>query len=311
MCRILEPGWNWVWPIIEGPRNFVWSKTHIDEFGHVKDVQMTLQKVDLRESVFNFKHQVVYTRDTVQVRANAVMYYSVVNVRQAIYEVEDLTSAVQNVSQTQLKEVFGTLSLVEALSSQTMINVHMQRNFSSTFQQWGLQVHRIELIDLTPDERSQTATYMKQQMKAERQRRAEFLEAEGLKSARRLRSEGVKMTKTILGVAEQESKRKVSEGQATATVEKSRAEKAALQAVATAMEEEGTDYVDFVLSQWYNDTLRSVVSKSFKRTVYMPYEASSISGLVGKLHHVFGRNRVPEPLPPVDEGHEEHDRDLD
>ena len=71
-------------------------------------------------------------------------------VAQAIYEVEDLQTAISNVAQTQLKEVFGGMSFTHALESQEIINNHMQRSFAKTFVKWGIHVHRIELQDLRP-----------------------------------------------------------------------------------------------------------------------------------------------------------------
>lgn len=69
---------------------------------------------------------------------------------QAIYEVEDLQTAISNVAQTQLKDVFGKMSFTHALESQEIINTHMQRSFAKTFIKWGINVHRIELQDLRP-----------------------------------------------------------------------------------------------------------------------------------------------------------------
>lgn len=77
------------------------------------------------------------------------------------------------------------------------------------FSSWGLEVFRIELLDLKPLENSETAVAMKEQMKAERERRAEFIEAEGNKTATRLVSEGQKLKLTNVGVAKQEAIRKV------------------------------------------------------------------------------------------------------
>jgi regulator of protease activity HflC (stomatin/prohibitin superfamily) len=89
---------------------------------------------------------------------------------------------------------------------------------SQTYEKWGIHVERIELQDLRPKATSGTANAMKKQMIAERSRRSEFIMAEGNKAAMRLKSEGVKIVKANLGVAEQEATRKRSEGDATAKV---------------------------------------------------------------------------------------------
>ena len=136
------------------------------------------------------------------------MYYRIKDVHKAVYQVDDLTAAVQNVAQAQLKDVFGYKTMSAALQGQKAVNEHLQTLFAKEFADWGLEVYRIELLDLSPLAHSQTATAMKEQMKAERERRAEFIEAEGNKTATRLRSEGEKLRKTNLGVAEQEATRK-------------------------------------------------------------------------------------------------------
>lgn len=190
----------------------LWARVRVRgcaDRGAIVDTVETISCVDLRESIFNFKRQEVYTKDTVQVEVNAVMYHRIMDVKRAIYEVDDIVNAVQGVAQTQLKEVFGSMSLAEALSSQKAINEHMQRNFAPVFAAWGLEVLRIELLDLKPVDGSDTATSMKQQMKAERMRRAQFIEAEGKKAAMRLESEGVKRVLVNKGVAEQEATRRM------------------------------------------------------------------------------------------------------
>ena len=137
-------------PFIEQPRSFTWRKTYINVQGKVMDKTTTDFRIDLRESVFNFVRQQVYTKDTVLVDVNALMYYSIGDVRKAIYEVEDLQGAISNVAQTQLKDVFGGMTFTHALESQEVINSHMRRTFAKVFIKWGINVHRIELQDLRP-----------------------------------------------------------------------------------------------------------------------------------------------------------------
>lgn len=287
--RILAPGWHCVVPCVEAPRNFSWRRTSINQ-GQLRDEIINDYRVDLRESVFNFLPQEVYTRDTVMLQVNCVMYYSIQDVRKAIYEVEDLTTAVSNTAQTQLKEVFGGMTFQEALCSQESINLHMKRNFGATFEGWGLKVHRIELQDMTP--KGATSMSMKAQMIAERRRRAEFIRAEGNKAAVRLVSEGEKMARINMGVATQEATRKRSEGSAQAQVEVARAEKAALDAVADAIVADNCSQTEYMIGQRYNQLLQQVASASASGTrfIYLPYEASHIGGVVSSLPKVYGRD---------------------
>lgn len=295
--RVLSPGWNIVLPLIESPRVFSWRKTYVNINGKIVDENINLTRIDLRESVFNFVPYEVYTKDTVRVKVNCVMYYSIADVRKAIYEVDDLTTAVSNTAQTQLKEVFGAMTFSEALVSKDYINNHMKRNFGSTFEGWGLTVERIELQDMTP--LGATSDAMKKQMVAERNRRAEFITAEGTKAAMRLQSEGSKLKSINLGVAEQEATRKRSEGRATAQVEVARAEKASLDAVADAISADHCSQTEFMLAQRFNELFRTIVNVnegSCRKKIYLPYEARSIAGLIKHLPSVYGRN-APRAVP--------------
>lgn len=125
----------------------------------------------------------------------------------------------------------------------------LQIGVSQTYEKWGLCVERMELQDLRPKATSNTATAMKKQMIAERSRRREFIVAEGDKAAMRLRSEGQKIVKANMGVAEQEATRKRSEGAAAAKVEMARAEKISLDAIAESVEAEGCSQTDFMISK--------------------------------------------------------------
>ena len=89
----------------------------------------TEYRVDLRENIFDFQTQEVYTKDTILLDVNSIMYYRIVDVCKAVYEVDDLPNAIMNVAQTQLKEVFGSMTFQECMTSQDQINEY---EFSST-----------------------------------------------------------------------------------------------------------------------------------------------------------------------------------
>jgi regulator of protease activity HflC (stomatin/prohibitin superfamily) len=164
--RILNPGINCLVPFLDSPKQFQWNKTTVDRRGNVISKQETLTRLDLRETVFNFPPQPVYTVDTVQMRVswavltrcrclvpnrlypnsmlgaglrvcglqlqvNAVMYYRIKDVQKAVYQVDDLTAAVQNVAQAQLKDVFGSKTMSAALQGQKAVNDYLQRMFAS------------------------------------------------------------------------------------------------------------------------------------------------------------------------------------
>ena len=109
--RTLTSGLNFVVPIIER--------------GEIVDTSTSDYRIDLRECVFDFMPQEVYTKDTILLDVSSIMYYSIVDVKKAIYEVDDLQNAIVNVAQTQLKEVFGRMTFQECMTSQDQINEWM------------------------------------------------------------------------------------------------------------------------------------------------------------------------------------------
>jgi len=196
--RVLKPGMNFIMPLADAPRTFTWRKVYIDAGKQMRDETITNYRIDLRESLFQFLRIEVYSKDTVLLDVSAVMFYRVVDVRRAIYDVQDLAQAVSDTAQSQLKRIFGGLTFAEAMQSQATINALMRTGVRDTYEKWGLQVERIELQDLRPKATSDTANAMKRQMIAERNRRSEFIHAEGNKAAMKLKSEGLKIVKANL-----------------------------------------------------------------------------------------------------------------
>jgi regulator of protease activity HflC (stomatin/prohibitin superfamily) len=279
---VLKSGWNWLVPFVDRPREFVWQYTKIGLSGVVTDETRTSYRIDLREAVYHFLPMEVYTKDTILLDVSALMYYRIVDVRKAIYEVDDLQSALSNTAQTQLKEVFGSMSFHEALQCQQQINDHLVKEFGKLFEGWGIEVLRMELLDLTPNRNERGTTQaMKKQMMAERERRGEFIKSEGQKAALNLRAEGTKKVAQTMGVAEQEALRKRSEGKATATIELANAEKSALETLGAAVRSDGISQTEYFISKRYLELFGSMVASVERRTVYVPYDARNISGLLG------------------------------
>jgi len=285
--RVLNSGLNWGIPFLDSPRSFTWRKTYIDAQGRIRDDSETLYRIDLRENVFNFTRQEVYTKDTILLDVNSLMYYRIVDMKKAIYEIDDLQSAIINVAQTQLKEVFGSMTFSQAMESQELINRHMMTAFGPRFYSWGIKVERMELLDMTP---KQGVTYqaMKKQMVAERYRRSDFILAEGKKTAMNLVAEGSKRVELNLGIAEQECSRKRSEGLRDAQIEMAHAESRSLEVIAKATSKEDCSQSEYMIAQKYLDLFREMGRKVDWKVIYLPYQVSHISGIVKDLPEKYG-----------------------
>ncbi|KAF2075035.1 hypothetical protein CYY_003645 [Polysphondylium violaceum] len=275
--KVLDSGINFVIPIIDSPRQFTWRKTFINSAGTVSDEIKTSTRIDLRESVFNFLKQEFYTKDTVLLDVHALMYFRIYDIKKAIYEVDDLQGALSNTAQTQLKEVFGNMSFTEALESQSQINDHLVQEFSKLFSQWGIVVERMELLDLSP--KSSISEAMKKQMVAERKRRGDFIQSEGEKAAMNLLAEGKKVESINIGIARQESTRKVSEGTSAASIELAQAESTALEQMTNVLVEEGKEnsQTNYMISLKYLDSFDGQLNV---QSLYMPYKIDGIQSIV-------------------------------
>merc|ERR1719399_645354 len=254
------------------------------------DENIVTQRVDKRETIFNFLPQELFTRDTVIIEVNALMYYKIKDVQLAVYEVDDLLGALSNTAQTQLKEIFGNMTFSQALLSQKQINDHLAGEFSRIFATWGIEVQRMELLGLAPN--ASTLATMKKQMVAERTRRGEFVRSEGKKAAAKLTAEGSKVVQINIGLADQESLRKRSEGDAGARVELASAESQALEILGTTIQSDGGSNVDYMIAQKFMKVVGDMESTPDK-VLYLPYLAVGMDGAVGSLKHAYGTGANP------------------
>lgn len=135
---------------------------------------------------------------------------------------------------------------------------------------------------------------MKTQMIAERERRGQFIEAEGKKTALRIRSEGTKVVKQNNGLAEQESTRKISEGNAQGRIELARAESQSLELVKSALQSNSGSQAQYMLAMRYLELLNGIGYGSGNKTIYLPYEANALNGSISGLNKLYGKDRVFE-----------------
>ena len=150
---------------------------------------------------------------------------------------------------------------------------------------WGVKVNRVELQDITPPESVRVA--MEKQMQAERNRRAEILNAEGEKQSLILRSEGEKASRINEAEARKQSDILRAEGEAQAIILNAQAEADAIRRVAEAVSAGKTDPASYMLAMKYIDTLREMTSGKDNKTVYIPYEASSVLSSLGSIRSLF------------------------
>ncbi len=282
--RILEPGLNLIIPIIDSARPIAWRKVIRTAGGDTFPMSSYVQRIDLRESVFDFPRQNVITKDNVTISINALLYFQVIDPKSAIYEIENLPEAIEKLTQTTLRNVIGEMDLDSTLVSRDTINEKLRTILDEATNKWGVKVNRVELQDIIPPKEIQNS--MEKQMKAERDRRAAILEAEGLKRAAILESEGIRESQIQKAEGEKEAAILVAEGNAQARAREAQGEALAIKTVIEAIANKGQPD-KYLIAMKYLDTLKTITAGKDNKIIYMPYEATGILSSVDGIKEMF------------------------
>jgi regulator of protease activity HflC (stomatin/prohibitin superfamily) len=171
--------------------------------------------VDMREQVVTFQPQPVITQDNVTISIDTVFYFTITDPFRSTYEVANLLLAVEQLTITTLRNVIGSLSLEEALTSRDKINSDLRIVLDEATERWGIRVNRIELKSIDPPGTIQEA--MEKQMRAERDKRASILQAEGAKQSAILRAEGEREAQVLTAQGQKDANILRAQGEAEAT----------------------------------------------------------------------------------------------
>ena len=251
--RTLDPGLHLLVPIID-------------------NVKAT---IDMREQVVTFPPQPVITRDNVTVSIDSVLYYTVTDPVRATYQVAQLISAVEQLTITTMRNVIGSLTLDEALTSRDKINADLRIVLDEATEAWGIRVGRIEVKAIDPPMSIQEA--MEKQMRAERDKRAAVLNAEGSKQSQILTAEGEKQAAILRAEAQQQSNILTAEGEKQAQILRADGESQAIQMVFHAIHE-GRPTNDLLAYQYLKETLPKVADGQAMKLMIVPAEAQAVLG---------------------------------
>ncbi|MCC5420494.1 SPFH domain-containing protein [Clostridium perfringens] len=273
--KILEPGWPLVIPFADFVR----------------------KKISTKQQILDIPPQYVITKDNVKIEIDNVIFYKVLNAKDAVYNIEDFKSGIVYSTITNMRNIVGNMSLDEVLSGRDKINLELLTIIDSITDAYGIKILSVEIKNIIPPAEIQDA--MEKQMKAERDKRATILQAEGLKQSEIARAEAEKQAKILRAEAEKEanirhaeglkeSQLLEAEGKARAIEEVSKAEAAAIERINTSIIESGTNEVVIALKQV--EALKEMAANPANKLI-LPNEAVSSLGSIAAIADILKENK--------------------
>jgi len=237
--------------------------------------------VDLREQVVTFSPQPVITEDNLVVQIDTVLYFTITDPKAVTYEVANPLQAIEQLTITTLRNVIGGLNLEQVLTSRDNVNTDLRVVLDEATGRWGIRINRVEIKSVEPPANIQEA--MEKQMRAERDRRAAILTAEGFKQSQILTAEGEKQSAVLK-----------AEGARQAAILRSEGEAQAIATVFEAIHEGRPDRE--LLSYQYLQMLPQLAQGEANKVFVIPSEFSqALSGLGGALGRAAGAGTGAAP----------------
>ena len=265
----------------------------VDRVGH---------KINMMEQVLDIPGQEIITKDNAMVGVDAVVFFQVLDAGKAAYEVSGLQNAIMALTTTNLRTVMGSMDLDETLSQRDDINAKLLSVVDHATSPWGIKITRVEIKDIRPP--IDISEAMARQMKAERLKRAEILEAEGDRASAILRAEGQKQSRIL----EAEGRKESAFRDAEARERQAMAEAEATRVVSEAIASSGTQALNYFVAQKYVEAVSDFATSPNAKTILFPVEATQLIGTLGGIGELVRdavtppagtvKTDVPPPQPP-------------
>ena len=267
------------------PQGFNWTVERFGKFTRTLAPGLNLivpyfdrigRKINMMEQVIDIPQQEVITKDNATITVDGVAFFQVFNAAQASYVVSNLTQAIVTLTMTIIRSVTGSMDLDQALSHRDEINERLLRVVDAAVAPWGVKVNRIEIKDIVPPHDLVEA--MGRQMKAERVKRADILQAEGQRQSEILRAEGAKQAQIL----QAEGRREAAFRDAEARERAAEAEAKATQMVSDAIGKGDVAALNYFVADKYIKAFGQLAEAPNQKVIMLPLEATSmLSSLAG------------------------------
>lgn len=273
--KILEPGWHVLIPFVDFVR----------------------KKISTKQQILDVPPQSVITKDNVKISVDNVIFYKLLNARDAVYNIEDYKSGIIYSSTTNMRNIVGNMTLDEVLSGRDKINQDLLSIIDEVTDAYGIKILSVEIKNIVPPEEIQEA--MEKQMKAERNKRAMILEAEGQRQSQIEKAEGEKKARILEAEAQKEAQIRraeglkesqllEAEGKAKAIEEIARAEAQAIRNVNEAIIQSGTNETIIALKQV--EALKEMANNPANKLI-LPNETLSSLGNIAAIAEMLKENK--------------------
>ncbi len=240
-----------------------------------------VKKVSLKEQVADFEPQPVITKDNVTMMVDSVVFFEVFNPKLFSYGVERPIAAIENLSATTLRNIIGSMTLDETLTSRDSINGQITSILDDATDKWGIKVNRVEVKNIMPPKSIQDA--MEKQMRAEREKREAILTAEGKKQSAITLAEGEKEAAILRADAVKEQRIREADGEAQALLAVQRAQAEGIRLI-----NDAAPSGQYLALKQYEAAVKMADGQATK--IIVPSEIANLAGTVSAVAEAVGKN---------------------